>query len=159
MPRAQNAHAYVNAAFLLSVDSKTQQIKNCRICFGGISTNFVHAWSIEELMKGQVYYDKILLEKIFSQLPKSLKPNITLREASPEYRRILACGLLYKCLLEIAPSDKVKSEYKSGGTLLMRELSSGTQTFVTNKKNYPVTQPVQKLEGMINLGNIKNWMI
>ena len=36
MPRAQNAHAFVNAGFLIEFNDKRGQILNARICYGGI---------------------------------------------------------------------------------------------------------------------------
>lgn len=40
--RYQNAHAYVNAAFLLKVDKTSLMVtERPRLCFGGISANFV----------------------------------------------------------------------------------------------------------------------
>lgn len=45
--------------------------------------------------------------------------------------------------------DKVKSEYVSGGTSLERSLSSGIQTYETDEKSYPLTQPLMKYEGLI----------
>ena len=148
MPRAQNAHAFVNAGILLDVDHTTGKVKDARICFGGIDPDFVHASAIEELLKGQIYYEKAVVQKIFTELPNVLHPNEVLPDPSPDYRRKLACGLLLKCLLDVAPAEKVKPEYKSGGPILKRDLSSGSQTFESQKKNYPLTQPVNKIEGM-----------
>lgn len=147
MPRAQNAHAFVNAAFLLEVEPSTGIVNSSRICFGGISADFVHATAIEDTLKGQCYYEKSVVEKIFTELPAALQPNAVLPDPSPEYRRKLACGLMLKFLLEVAPSDKVKPEYRSGGPILKRELSSGIQNFDTQKKFYPITQAVEKIEG------------
>lgn len=36
-PRAQNAHAYVNAAFLLRMASDKMTVKSATLCFGGIN--------------------------------------------------------------------------------------------------------------------------
>lgn len=43
MPRAQNAHAYVNAAFLVKVDKndKFRILERPTIAFGGITSQFV----------------------------------------------------------------------------------------------------------------------
>lgn len=134
MPRAQNAHAFVNAAFLLDVEKSSGKVNNARLCFGGISPEFVHATAIEDLLKGQVFHDKGVVQKAFTELAKILQPNSILPDPSPDYRRKLACGLLLKCLIDIAPADKVKPEFKSGGPILKRILSSGSQTFDSQKK-------------------------
>uniref|UniRef100_A0A182V3I2 FAD-binding PCMH-type domain-containing protein n=1 Tax=Anopheles merus TaxID=30066 RepID=A0A182V3I2_ANOME len=49
-PRAQNAHAYVNAAFLLRMASDKMTVKSAILCFGGINPK-------RPLSSGQQYYD------------------------------------------------------------------------------------------------------
>ena len=41
MPRAQNAHADVNAGFLFKLDAETKVIERPNIIFGGINPDFV----------------------------------------------------------------------------------------------------------------------
>ena len=41
MPRAQNAHAYVNAGFCFKLDEKTRVLERPNIIFGGINPDFV----------------------------------------------------------------------------------------------------------------------
>ncbi|GLV36465.1 Aldehyde oxidase 3 [Carabus blaptoides fortunei] len=48
-----------------------------------------------------------------------------------------------------APKAKVNPLYQSGGARLERELSTGTQIYQTHEELYPLTQPVVKLEAMI----------
>ncbi|XP_034116234.1 uncharacterized protein LOC117575899 [Drosophila albomicans] len=157
MPRAQNAHAYVNSAFLLELDNPTK-VKNARICFGGIRPDFVHAKPIEELLAGRNPFDDTLLEQIFTKLSTLLQPDEVLPDASPAYRLSLACGLLYKFLLKHAPQAEVSDAFRSGGQLLQRPLSSGSQVYQTQKKSYPVTQAVNKVEGMIQCSGEATYM-
>ncbi|KAH8382927.1 hypothetical protein KR009_005850 [Drosophila setifemur] len=150
LPRAQNVHAYVNAGFLIEwQDIQRQIVRSARICFGNIRADYVHDEQVEQLLAGRDLYDPATVAQIFQQLPGSLQAEERPPEASPEYRQILACSLLYKFLLATAPKERVKERYRTGGSLLQRPLSSGSQSFETIKKNYPVTQPVQKLEGLI----------
>ncbi|XP_022211878.2 indole-3-acetaldehyde oxidase [Drosophila obscura] len=157
MPRAQNAHAYVNAAFLLELDSGAK-VKSARICFGGIRPDFVHATAIEQLMVGHSPYESGLIEQTFDTLPSQFNPDEVLPDASPAYRSKLACGLLYKFLLKHAPNAEVADNFKSGGQILERPLSSGVQVYETQKQNYPVTQAVQKVEGMIQCSGEATYM-
>ncbi|EDW59395.1 uncharacterized protein AOX3 [Drosophila virilis] len=157
MPRAQNAHAYVNAAFLLELDAGSK-VKNARICFGGIRPDFVHATAIEQLLVGRNPFDNALLEQVFLKLSTLVQPDEVLPDASPAYRLILACGLLYKFLLKRAPQADVSDAFRSGGQLLQRPLSSGTQVYQTQKQYYPVTQAVQKVEGMIQCSGEATYM-
>ncbi|XP_034131066.1 xanthine dehydrogenase isoform X3 [Drosophila guanche] len=150
MPRAQNAHAYVNAAFLLELDNASK-VKTARICFGGINPEFVHATAIEKLLLGRNPYENGLVEQAFGQLSTILKPDEVLPDASPVYRRKLACGLFYKFLLKTAAQRKqgVGSRFALGGSLLQRPVSSGKQNFETFEEHYPVTKPTEKHEGLI----------
>ncbi|XP_052836340.1 uncharacterized protein LOC128252583 isoform X1 [Drosophila gunungcola] len=157
MPRAQNAHAYVNAGFLLELDSDSK-VNSARICFGGIRPDFVHASDIEQLMVGHSPFEPNLVEQTFSKLESLVQPDEVLPDASPAYRSKLACGLLYRFLLKHAPDSEVNGKFKSGGELLQRPLSSGLQLFSTQKQTYPVTEAVQKLEGMIQCSGEATYM-
>lgn len=79
-------------------------------------------------------------------LKSELTPDWVLPDASPEYRKNLAMALFYKFFLNIAPDTRALSKYKSGGEILKRELSSGTQVFDTYKKNWPLTKNIPKIE-------------
>lgn len=149
MPRAQNAHAYVNAAFLLKFNGDV--VDSARICFGGIDPLFIHASSTEKLLQGKNLYTNETLQSAINSLKSELNPDWVLPDASPEYRKNLAISLFYKFVLSTAPSDKIKPENKSGGEILERPLSSGIQMFDTYKDKFPLTQPVPKYEGLIQI--------
>ncbi|XP_020818417.1 indole-3-acetaldehyde oxidase [Drosophila serrata] len=150
MPRAQNAHAYVNAAFLLELEADSK-VKSARICFGGINPEFVHATVIEKLILGKNLFENGLVEKAFGQLSDLLQPDAVLPDASPIYRRKLACGLFYKFLLKTAAQRKqgLASRFVTGGSLLQRPVSSGQQNFETFQEHYPITKATEKHEGLI----------
>lgn len=149
-PRVQNAHAIVNAGFLLEINASTGNVNSARICYGNIRPDFSHASNVESFLKGKSLYDHEVLAKTFQLLTATINPQVVLPEASPAYRRLLSCGLFYKFVLYIAPSNKMRSEYRSGGYLLVRQLSSGVQSFETDPSIYPITQPVEKVEGKSN---------
>ncbi|XP_070138167.1 uncharacterized protein [Drosophila bipectinata] len=56
------------------------------------------------------------------------------------------------------PTANVSEKFKSGGQILQRPLSSGLQQFQTQKKSYPVTQAVEKVEGMIQCSGEATYM-
>lgn len=148
MPRAQNAHALVNAAFLFEFEQKT--VKSCRICYGGINPTFIHAEATEKLLTGvNDLYSNEYLAKAMKSLQNELIPDSVLTDASAEYRKNLAMALFYRFLLATAPSEVIQSQYASGGWPLERALSSGSQIFQSNEKTYPLTQPTLKYEGLI----------
>ena len=57
--------------------------------------------------------------------------------------------------------NSVGSRYRSGPTVLhdVRTLSSGMQSYDTNKLEWPVNQPVKKLEADIQVGSSNNYSI
>jgi xanthine dehydrogenase/oxidase len=149
MPRAQNAHAYVNAAFLFEFDDAKENVLSARICFGGIKPDFVHAELTEKFLVGKDLYSDDVLEEALTVMTQELDPDWVLPDASPDYRKNLALSLFYKFVLNTCPEDKIKPAYKSGGTITDRVLSSGQQTFDTHERNWPVNKNVPKIEGLI----------
>lgn len=147
MPRAQNAHAYVNAAFLLKMNGG--KVSSARICFGGIEPNFIHATSTENLLIGNDLHTNETLQAALTSLSSELNPDWILPDATPEYRRELAIALFYKFVISTCPSYIVKPEYVSGAGILKRPLSSGKQEYDTFKHRYPLTENVPKYEGLI----------
>lgn len=146
MPRAQNSHAYVNAAFLIQLDEQKNSIVSANICFGGIDPSFVHAKKIETALVGKNPFDNATIQSVLSILSSELNPDWVLPDASPEYRKNLAIALFYKFILNITPDAKASSRFRSGGKILERSLSSGTQTFDTYKNKWPLTKNIPKIE-------------
>ncbi|XP_048511551.1 indole-3-acetaldehyde oxidase-like isoform X3 [Athalia rosae] len=148
MPRAQNAHAHVNAGFLLRFDGRGIITEKPNIIFGGIRRDFLHASKTEDFLKGKNLVDGAIFRKALKILDDELKPDHVLPDGTPEFRRILAEGLFYKFVLSIAKADDVDPKLRSGGTVLERGLSSGRQDFDTDKNKWPLNKPVQKIEGI-----------
>ncbi|CAB0016975.1 unnamed protein product [Nesidiocoris tenuis] len=173
MPRAQNAHAHINAGFLCKVDKTKnyQVIEKPRIVFGGINPHFVsicilfiiaffsarltfcfawqvHASKTEEFLTGKPLLDNQTIKEALEILQTELNPNLVLPDPSPDYRKGLAVSLLYKFVLSLNP-NAVNERNKSGSSLLTRSVSSGRQDFDTDRSRWPVNQPVPKLEGLM----------
>lgn len=147
MPRAQNAHAYVNAAFLLKLNGGI--VSSARICFGGITPDFIHATSTEKLLIGKDIHTNETLQEALHCLSSELNPDWVLPDASPEYRKNLAIALFYKFVISTCPSYNIKREYVSGAGVLKRPISSGKQEYDSFEDKYPLTQNVPKYEGLI----------
>lgn len=147
MPRAQNAHAYVNAAFLIELDNSI--VKSARICFGGINPSFVHAVKTEKYLIGKDFYNRDTLKGALNELDNELDPDFVPPDASREFRKNLALALYYKLVLNSCPSNKTKAELKSGGDILQRPLSSGQQNFKSNTDSYPMNKAIPRIDGII----------
>nr|XP_018909624.1 PREDICTED: indole-3-acetaldehyde oxidase-like [Bemisia tabaci] len=146
MPRAQNAHAIVNAGFKIKLSNKdTLTVSEVTIIFGGITPNFVHAQQTQDYLVGKSLLDSMVLQEALYKLAFELNPNVSPPDASPVYRKRLAQSLFYKFVLSLKPSS-VQEKYRSGGEILKRPLSSGKQTFDSDQKLWPVNKAMPKLE-------------
>ncbi|XP_049819047.1 uncharacterized protein LOC109599933 isoform X2 [Aethina tumida] len=146
MPRAQNVHAVVNAGFFFKL--KHGVVSKSTIVYGGINSEFVHARETEKYLINKSLFDNQVLQGVYGQLENELKPDYVLPDDTPQFRKNLAIALFYKFVLSIAPSDKLSDRNRSGGTLLQRPLSSGVQDYSSNKKLYPLSEPLVKLEAL-----------
>ncbi|CAL1531002.1 unnamed protein product [Lymnaea stagnalis] len=139
-PRWQNAHAYINAAFKITVDQR-KVLGKPNFVIGGVSAEMVHAVKAEEFIKNKTLSDEVINETLrvmYSEIDPVDEPVI----ASPKYRRELAVNLLYKTLLEIYKPSKYT--LNSGAASMERPLSSGLQTYQEKKENFPLRQPLPK---------------
>lgn len=149
MPRAQNAHAYVNAAFLIQIKKPDFVVKSARISYGGISPEFRRAAKLEASLVNKVLFASDTVGAAFAAMQGEMKANAVLPEPSPEYRMMLAHGLFYKFLLAHVPMTKVDDYFYSGGDVLKRKVSRAKQTFEVNESCLPVKKPTEKLEGLL----------
>lgn len=147
MIRAQNAHAYVNATFLIQIVE--DRIISARICYGGINPNFARAFGTESFLNGRNLYDKETLKGALTCLSNELNPDWVLPDASPEYRKNLALALFYRFALSTCPLGMLSPINVSGGQPMSRPLSSGVQSFDTFKSKWPLTEPVEKYAGIL----------
>ncbi|CAG9836996.1 unnamed protein product [Diabrotica balteata] len=146
MPRAQNAHAMVNAGFLVKL--KNNVVTYANIVYGGINPQFVHASKTEKFLIRQNLYNNDTLQKAFNSLKQEINPDYVLPDPTPDFRKNLAISLFYKFVLKTSPPNLVGARYKSGGTILTRPLSTGTQQYGTDNKEWPLTQPIPKVESL-----------
>ncbi|XP_055607619.1 xanthine dehydrogenase-like [Uranotaenia lowii] len=150
MPVAQNARAYVNAAFLIKLSITGEIPESVTLCFGGINPCFVHATQTENYLINRPIFTNQTLKQSMAILSSELSPDHVLPDASPEYRKNLALSLYYKFLLELGKQRKILDpRYVSGATDLERPLSSGRQSYDTYPKKWPLTQNISKIEGLI----------
>ncbi|GAB0094689.1 hypothetical protein DMENIID0001_100140 [Sergentomyia squamirostris] len=100
MPRAQNAHAYVNAGFLFKFNESQTRLLSIRICYGGINPQFVHATATEKRLPGVDLFEGNVIQSAFQSLDQDIQPDSSLDEPTPQHRKILALGIFYKAVLK-----------------------------------------------------------
>ncbi|XP_067007430.2 uncharacterized protein [Anabrus simplex] len=147
MPRAQNAHAYVNAGFCFKLNktSNGQVLEKPRIVYGGINPTFMHAVRTEEYLQGKQLFNGNVLKAALRTLHSELNPDHVLPDASADYRKGLAEALFYKFILSLSPKG-LRSNLVSGGKILTRPLSSAKQKYQTDHAQWPLNKPVIKME-------------
>ncbi|XP_055352621.1 uncharacterized protein LOC129598648 isoform X2 [Paramacrobiotus metropolitanus] len=151
MPRYQNAHAYVNAGFRAKVDrsqpGKFVIAEKPAVVFGNISEQFIHADATETFLSGKNIADAAILQQALKTLANEIKPVDVPAEASPKYKASLSCCLFYKFVLEIV-GDYADPVFRSAVGNIARPLSFGTQAFDTKQEEWPLTQPIPKIESL-----------
>ncbi|KAL4715641.1 hypothetical protein ACJJTC_006220 [Scirpophaga incertulas] len=152
MPRAQNAHAQVNAAFLYQFDPHSPDIvKLARIVFGGLSGQFNRARCTEKyLLKKKLFTNEVLQESL-KVLEKEIITEIIAGDLDPEYKKKCALGLFYKGLLKLIPESKLKPQYLSGSRNFRRTrpLSKGIEVYDTNTITWPINEPMPKIDALV----------
>ncbi|XP_045774231.1 indole-3-acetaldehyde oxidase-like [Maniola jurtina] len=149
MPRSQNAHAIVNAGILFKFKQNDKIIEKATIVFGGISPNFVHAVKTEEHLVNKDPFTDETLQMALKNLQEEINPLEAPPEPSAQYRKLLALALFYKAVLSLCPEGKLNEKYRSGGEVIKRKTSKGTQTYDTDETIWPLNKPVPKLEGLV----------
>ncbi|CAH1403040.1 unnamed protein product [Nezara viridula] len=150
MPRRQNVHALMNAAFLFKIQESNKYTveEKPNIVFGAVAPNFVHATVTENLLKGKSLLNPKVLEEAKATLSKEINPVDDPPDPSPEYKKMLCIALFYRFILQLNGNLSNKL-YRSGAYNLARPLSSGKQEFSINTDAAPVHLPKLKYEGLI----------
>ncbi|WAR01988.1 XDH-like protein [Mya arenaria] len=129
-PRVQNAHCYVTGGFRVRMDKGSFVLKETPvIAYSGIGAQFDRAIKTEAYLNGKNIADATVLKTALSTLAGEIKA-----DSSPFVLNLVGveAGL----------------PYRSGASELYwtRPISSGVQTYDTVPVEYPVTQPLKKLE-------------
>lgn len=96
MPRAQNAHAVVNAGFMFKFKQNSNIIEKASIVYGSISPSFIHATKTEEVLVDKDPYTDETLQLALKTLHDEIDPEEAPPEPSAAYRKMLAVSLYYK---------------------------------------------------------------
>ncbi|CAB3227927.1 unnamed protein product [Arctia plantaginis] len=151
MPRSENAHALINAGFLYKLYSPFKIVKEARIVFGALAPSFTRATSTERYLVGKKLFTDETLQAALKIMEQELVVIDNPPEPSVHYRRITALGLFYKGLLKIIPQHAVSPCYNSGAINLddTRPVSRANQVFYTKPSEWPLNQPIPKVEALI----------
>ncbi|GLD95057.1 hypothetical protein PINS_up003682 [Pythium insidiosum] len=144
--RPVNAHSHVNCAIWLSVrvDEHPNVCIAARIVFGGVTKRPSRFPATEKFLKGSVLNENTLLEAS-THLEKDVEA-IGASEAfgSQAFRRSVMKNLLYKAFLSVL-STIDDPTVASASAILVRDISTGTQSFKPSDATAPVSQAIQKI--------------
>uniref|UniRef100_A0A1I8GJD8 FAD-binding PCMH-type domain-containing protein n=1 Tax=Macrostomum lignano TaxID=282301 RepID=A0A1I8GJD8_9PLAT len=137
-PRALNAHAYLNAAFNVSVDSANGYTvtDRPRIVYGGVCDKFNHAVKTENYLQNKSLIDQETVNGAIKVLESELNPAEEATWSSPQHRRSLASNLLYKFILGVA-SAALPAADSSGAQVFVRRVQSAEQDFEQEPSELP----------------------
>ncbi|XP_067931825.1 uncharacterized protein [Watersipora subatra] len=145
MPRYRNAHTLLSLAFFVNCDDSKVVSEKPSLVYAGVSDKFVHAVDVENLLLNKNLLDNGTLQDCMTALDKVVCQEDPLLP-SVEFRKSALKSLFYKAVLSIGGSQ-CSPEVMSGGELLVRpDTSTGHQDFPTDPSQYPMTQPVPKLD-------------
>lgn len=149
MPRSENAHAYVNAAFAVRVDSSNSTVTGKpTLVYGGIEAHDIQATATASVLEGAKLLEQDTLKSALASLENEIVPNTTPVSSSAKYRKSLALGLFYKFYLSTI-SEHVDPQVKSATVPFQRPPSTGSQSYGTNPNEYPITKPMTKLTALL----------
>lgn len=94
MPRAQSAHAIVNAGFLYKLHNTT--VLEATIVYGGLSPEFTRAFATENVLVAKNLFTNDTLQSGIQSLMRELVVVENPPEPSAVYRKQLAVNLFYK---------------------------------------------------------------
>jgi len=143
--RNVNAHAIVNAAFNAIV-TKGVITNPPIIAYGNIQAKQVRMTKTEAALVNQPL-NAATLQKVLTVLAVELNPDPSIPRTS--YRTGVALGMFYKYFLSLVPANSIPPNIASGMTKLIRGVSSGQQTFQTDPIEYPLSEPIHKLGGLL----------
>lgn len=95
MPRAQNAHAIVNAGFHFILDEENKVV-SCNIVYGSIAPDYTHARNVEDFLKGHSLFSEQTLQKALQLLNEDIKPVEAPPDPASACKKAIALGLFYK---------------------------------------------------------------
>ncbi|XP_022343245.2 uncharacterized protein LOC111136587 [Crassostrea virginica] len=148
--RNQSAHSDVNAGMNFDIDVEKNYLVKSKptIVFAGISKTFVHAAKTEEYLVGKALGDQDTVKGALSVLSQEVVPDDSdPAMTSASFRKTVAMGLFYRMVLDVL-GNKAASVFRSGSTPLLRPLSSGRQTYDTKPLEWPLTEPMTKVEAI-----------
>ncbi|XP_018017026.2 xanthine dehydrogenase 2 [Hyalella azteca] len=148
--RAVNAHAYVNAALRLPLDTSYKVTAAPRILFGGLGKKFITAAKTEQYLVGKDLSDASVVQEAAGVLASEAEPEADPEQGSIPYRRSLVQTLFYKAIVSILMDD-VSPRIRSAGDKIKRGVNSGQQEFDENSDIWPLGKAIPKLESLIQV--------
>ncbi|XP_065844418.1 uncharacterized protein [Oscarella lobularis] len=160
MSRHQNTHAFVNAGFRLALSTAGTTIagKEISIVYGGIGPHTFEATSTQSYLVGKDLASPDTLKGALSCLSSEVKPiGQSGSGASVAYYKNLTLSLFYKFYLSVL-GDGVSARVQSASGSIERPISSGVETYDSDKTKYPLTEPMTKMTATLQASGEAQYM-
>jgi len=152
--RDQNAHAIVNAGFIVRLDKK-EVVQSATILYGGLAAMPSRMSKTEAAIIGAKWTDATLqkaLDVLAGEVAGVIQPMPGTNFLPEGYRESLTETLFYKFFLHVANNrvpKEVQPENRSGGEVYVRPLSGGKQTVSVYHQERPVGEPILKTTAFV----------
>jgi xanthine dehydrogenase small subunit len=143
--RAQNSHAYVNAAFYFDLQHDGV-VRDATIAFGGIGrddepgTHAVRAVATENSLK-----DKQLNGDTLARALEILKTELQPQSGDQAFRQRLVTGFFFKAVTAAAGSAVPERLRSAARDVTQRSVSHGRQAYTVSDEHAPVSRAIAKL--------------
>ena len=146
--RTAFTHAQLNAAFLYELKPGRVRSLASRpsLVFGGVAGSFIHAQRTEEALLTADLRAVGEAGRLARLAGEEAGAVVAAGESGTQYRLGLVMAITYKFLLAALPGVSADCRTGAGDLRLLRPLQSGSQRYTTDPAQFPVTEPVEKLE-------------
>jgi xanthine dehydrogenase/oxidase len=144
--RQVNAHAIVNSAMRAQVDPTSKKVTGSPVVlYGGVWTKQTRVPEIEQALVGSDV--STAMKTVLDAAEKAIVPSTVIGRVS--FRKSTAITYLYRFLLLLIGDKNLPAKYQSATAPWMtRAVSSGTQQYQVSKGEFPVSEPMPKIESI-----------
>lgn len=141
------AHALVNCAFQSTLSPLSGTLSAVTVAIGGVFASPTRVTAIETALSGLTVSNLTSVVAVCSQLQTILAAGVAPQGGRQAYRVQVAVNYLYKYLLSLQTSVPPALE-SATRNWMVRPVTTSSQTFGTDPAEYPVSMPLNKIDGL-----------
>lgn len=141
------SHALVNCAFQSTLSPLSNTLSNAFVAVGGVFAVPTRVTSVESVLNGLNVTDATAVLNACNLLKTALTAGVAPMGGRQSFRVQTAVNYLYKYLLSLLPTVPTNL-VKASANWMVRPVTTSSQTFGTDPQQYPVSQPLNKIDGL-----------